>query len=129
MFNKGMLYAMYSQSALLRILDLQRSGQVVEAIRSNDKPLTEWIGSVLNQSNVGDHIQAIVTHHPKALGTDIDWQKVKDLGAVGHYDTEIAKTPVKLGDYITDEWPKAIKGPPIEMLCGEKINTFIRELA
>ena len=89
MFNKGMLYHGHSQG-LIKILDVQRSGQIPEAVLSNA------FGTVAvgysQQPSVSAELHACVTsvkgHCPEAFGEYVDWYKVESLGAVQKYTND-----------------------------------------
>jgi hypothetical protein len=80
-FNKGMLYQMYSPY-LLRLLDVQRSGQIPEAVRS-DLTLMPFVSSELSA-----HINWLCKTFPGKIGTYVDWYVVEALGAVNSYPHE-----------------------------------------
>lgn len=86
MFNKGMLYGMYSSEFKI-ILDVQRSGQVCEGLLEGEysggtqdiKPLLEQ-----GKSDLG-------------LGDYVDWHKVEALGSLQQYPHKKAKQDKKYG--------------------------------
>lgn len=88
-FNKGMLYGHYS-SDLLRILDIQRSGQIPQAVLHDPdiqylvpadlKPMMAWLQK----------------YYPESIGDHVDWFTVEALGSVGKYPKEKAKQ-IELG--------------------------------
>lgn len=90
-FNKGIFYGMYNGSVLLRILDVQRSGQIPQAILSDGqiKPYTNPELSKL----MGE----LRTHFPDDIGPYVDWEVVQALGAVGHYPSDIKAQHAKYG--------------------------------
>lgn len=88
MFNKGMLYHMYSDT-IYRVLDIQRSGQVVEAILNTEL-------KVDTDSELYLMCEAVRSKFPEAIGECVDWIKVKELGAVKSYTDEINKYQKKV---------------------------------
>lgn len=82
-FNKGHLYKHYDAQLLLRVLDIQRSGQIPEGI--------------LHDKYLGDTSETDLTHlmhwlhkrFPNSFGKYVDWMKVKALGGLGNYSGEI----------------------------------------
>jgi hypothetical protein len=79
-YNKGMVYGGYTDT-LVRILDVQRSGQIVEMILS-DPDASEFVPYDLR-----DDAKAFVARHP-AFGHYVDWFQVEALGALHTYPTE-----------------------------------------
>ncbi len=76
MFNKGMLYDSYS-SDFMRILDVQRSGQIPEfAIEYGHGSLTKTQSALFNEAQ---------PHIGNEFGPYVDWYKVEALGSVNHY--------------------------------------------
>ncbi len=91
-FNKPHLgYAHYDMMNLLRILDVQRSGQVPEAILHDTKVRhyadAELIKIVLEASK----------RYTGRIGSYVDWEMVEMLGAVGHYHDDKQKQFEKYG--------------------------------
>lgn len=87
MFNKGMLYEHYGNE-LYRILDVQRSGQIPELI----------LGGTLGtkpSKDVRQALQSLMDAKPNAFASEVDWQQVKDLGALKDYSKEIAAQAAK----------------------------------
>ena len=83
-FNKYEFYAHYDHHGeLQRILDIQRSGQVPEAILT-DKVCAQYADPELKHA-----MGLLHARFPGKLGNYVDWQKVQDLGAIGHYGSEI----------------------------------------
>jgi hypothetical protein len=83
-FNKGHLYGMYNSHKLLRILDIQRSGQIPQAI-ATDSAVAHYAHPDLVKI-----MAALAEHFPEINGV-VDWFKVEALGAVGHYPQEKMK--------------------------------------
>ena len=82
-FNKGSFYGMYS-SALYRLLDVQRSGQIPEAITS-DAALSKFSDPALDE-----YMGTIYSLYGGKLGKFVDWELVEALGAVHKYPKEKA---------------------------------------
>lgn len=82
-FNKGMLYSEYSPT-LIRILDVQRSGQIAEACLSDDeiKPFVS--------DRLVEEIEKFKSRHPGHFGEYVDWYAVEARGAVLLYPEEKA---------------------------------------
>lgn len=118
MFNKGMMYHQYSHE-IYRILDVQRSGQVPEMILNKEC-------KTLCTLDVMTCLQLVRQEKPKAFGTEVDWQMVKDLGALKDYSSEIQKQ--------ADKKPKVTKqGFPIvgqiQIMPGKAAQIFTRKKA
>lgn len=77
-FNKGHLYQMYSAN-LVRILDIQRSGQVPEAIL-HDQKVGAYVDLPLRQV-----MQQVEKMFPGSIKNHVDWYVVEALGAVHKY--------------------------------------------
>lgn len=77
-FNKQMLYEDYSV-ALLRILDVQRGGQIPEMVLT-DSSIGHYVPSGLQSL-----LLKLRERHPGAFGDYIDWYKVEALGALHDY--------------------------------------------
>jgi hypothetical protein len=78
-FNKGMLYA-HNGSYLLRILDVQRSGQIPQMIASKDHAVKSYITPQL--AALHDKLATILGDEFRG---HVDWFKVEALGAQGNY--------------------------------------------
>jgi len=78
-FNKGMFYQHYGDD-IIPILDIQRSGQMLEAIYSKSNRVNPH-----TDSDLAALVKSLKEHCPKAFGDTLDWVKVKALGAVGDY--------------------------------------------
>ncbi len=72
MFNKGMLFANYTDR-LKMILDVQRSGQIVESFL--DPANLNALGNS-NHTSVAVHIAHCKEAFPDAFGKYVDWEKV-----------------------------------------------------
>lgn len=90
-FNKGMLFAGFNTSELLRILDVQRSGQVPQLVHNNeskwatDKQVSKLFS--LCQGTLGSCMEGYV-----------DWFQVEALGAVGNYSSYQKAQTAKYGE-------------------------------
>lgn len=80
-FNKGLLYCKYT-GHLIRLLDIQRAGQIPEAVL-DDTPAMSFAGNQL-QKIMAD----IRDMYPGTIGQYVDWYVVEALGAVGTYNSE-----------------------------------------
>lgn len=78
-FNKGHFYAHHG-SHLLNILDIQRSGQILEAINGSDEFCEEYLNPDLKTM-----AKWVRTRFPDAIGGYVDYYKVEALGALGNY--------------------------------------------
>jgi len=76
-FNKGMLYTGYDSYEIVKILDVQRSGQIPQLVANKESPFI-----------TNDHIQAggDACHILGAcLSGHVDWFMVEDLGSMQKY--------------------------------------------
>jgi hypothetical protein len=80
-FNKSMLYGGYT-AQLVRILDVQRSGQVPALI------MTDHGASPFAPVKLAQWMQALRAWFPDAIGTYVDWYLVEALGSVKKYPDE-----------------------------------------
>ncbi|CAM6004391.1 unnamed protein product [Sphagnum balticum] len=82
-FNKGMLFATQDNAELLKILDVQRAGQIPNLVMFKESTYV-----------TPDHLKTLVMCQ-KALpdfGNEaVNWQKVVDLGAKGSYGVKKSK--------------------------------------
>jgi hypothetical protein len=89
-FNKGMTYHNYDASQIKTILDVQRSGQIPELVKSH---------GMLHSSFVPMEAQAMVATaellFPGVFGTEVDWHKVEVAGSVQKYGHLKAAQPAK----------------------------------
>ncbi len=79
-FNKGMFYGMYTHT-LVRILDIQRSGQIPEAVLHDPQVMQ------FNNSELTQHMSWIRDRFG-SVGEYVDWYVVEALGAVNSYPSE-----------------------------------------
>ncbi len=89
-FNKGMLYGGYGPY-LLRILDVQRSGQMPEAILTDNAIMS------FSTNELSQHMAWLQKRFPDKIGSYVDWYVVEALGAVGHYAGEKKKQVTQHG--------------------------------
>lgn len=79
-FNKGMLYETYNKSAIVKILDVQRSGQIPQLVESKSVHF-------VNSDHDHWHQKAKALLGAK-FGGYVDWYLVEALGSMSHYPTE-----------------------------------------
>lgn len=90
-FNKGIFYSMYNPTAIIRILDVQRSGQIPQAILF-DGHIRSYAGAELIQWMVG-----LKEKFPNDIGDYVDWELVEALGSVNKYEADKQKQWAKYG--------------------------------
>jgi hypothetical protein len=91
-FNKGQLYGMYT-SRLVKILDVQRSGQIPEAVIEGG-----FAKEFANQDpNLLMQMRFLKKTFPDQVGDYVDWFLVESLGAVHTYPDEKAAQEAKYG--------------------------------
>lgn len=81
-FNKGMFYSMYNPAVIVRLLDVQRSGQIPQAV-IHDKPIGGYASPEL-----ADLMAQLKARFPEAIGDYVDWEVVEALGSVSTYPSE-----------------------------------------
>jgi len=81
-FNKSLFYKMYHLDAIIRILDVQRSGQIPEAI------LHDGYIAGYRTPELYNHMLALKERFPDKIGDYVDWDKVEILGSVKKYPEE-----------------------------------------
>ena len=90
-FNKGMLYSMYNKPALMKILDVQRSGQIPQLVldcqpgSSTHSNMSSYISKGLR-----NNMSWLVKEYD--MTETVDWHMVEKLGALGQY-TGAASSP------------------------------------
>jgi hypothetical protein len=89
-FNKGYLYKCYSHT-IIRILDVQRSGQIPSAVLS-DGPIGHFV-----QPGLKAHMQQLMARFPDKIASYVDWMVVEALGSVNHYSSEKQLQQQKFG--------------------------------
>lgn len=101
-FNKGQFYAVYqSDQGVKRILDVQRSGQVPEAVLG-DTYCMQFADNLLSGS-----MSELTKYAAGKIGEYVDWMKVEALGSVKKYPTDIVAQKKKHG--VTPEQKAAIE--------------------
>lgn len=110
-FNKGMLFKHYDGSQLIKILDVQRAGMIPNMVEHNES------------SFVGKQHKSLLAVMRKAIpdiGVEaINWQKVVDLGAVGHYGVKKSKDGLPPGGLPKNEFGETL---PKSILDIDKAN-------
>jgi hypothetical protein len=85
-FNKQMLFMHYSLPELTKILDVQRAGMI-----------PQFVNGCESQFVMAEHtafMQRVKALLPDSFHGPVDWQKVQDLGAVGHYASKKKSKPL-----------------------------------
>lgn len=118
-FNKpNKLFAHFdSHGWLKRILDVQRSGQMVE-MALYDKAVSQFVAS-----DVAASANWIRQEFPGKIGTHVDWYKVEALGALGHYAAEKAQQS------LTPEEKAAIEKQAAEAKAQKEAAEAVAKLA
>ncbi|MCO5157858.1 MAG: hypothetical protein M9945_14110 [Aquamicrobium sp.] len=83
-FNKSHFYGMYTHT-LLRILDVQRSGQIPEAVLA-DPQISKFADAAM-----ASKFKDLKSRFPGAIGDYVDWFVVEALGSVHKYPAEKAQ--------------------------------------
>jgi hypothetical protein len=131
-FNKGMLFGHYSTGGkiLLRILDLQRAGQVPEGVL-HDPSLAHWRSHEL--VGVAQKIKALW-----GCGDYVDWYAVEALGAQQSYPTDkkqqaqLHGEPAHIAELKAQQdaakkaQAEAVKAQYFEVMPGVKIKKVAR---
>lgn len=99
-FNKGILYGMYS-GTLIRILDVQRSGQIPEAILSDSQI------SGYSPPELDIQIDWMTARFQGKIGDYVDWYMVEALGSVHKYPSDKKQQVAEHG--LSDKAPAAEK--------------------
>jgi hypothetical protein len=116
-FNKGMLFATQDNAELLKILDVQRAGQIPNLVMFKESSYV-----------TPDHLKTLVVCQ-KALpdfGNEaVNWQKVVDLGAKGSYGVKKSKAvyPGKAKSILDIENPSKV----FQVNTLEKVKKITRE--
>ena len=112
-FNKGEFYECYdSKYTVLRVLDVQRSGQVPEAVMHDPDSKSYVTPDLL------DTMRQLKKQFPDKIGEYVDWMKVEALGSVGKYPKDIATQKAKHG--LTPEQKAALAKAEAEALAAQK---------
>jgi len=103
-FNKHMLYKNYNGQWLRTILDCQRAGQIPQFVKSG--PNSTYVTNAHVQCSI--RLQVALG---QCMGGKMDWQAVKDAGALGNYDNLIGiGAPVKvMGVDLAKDAPESLK--------------------
>ena len=109
-FDKGHFYQKHSHN-LIRLLDVQRSGQIPEAVLS-DPVLAPYADQELK-----NRLAAIEDHFPGKIKEYVDWNVVEALGSVQKYPKEI-DAQIKLHG-MTPEAKAAIKAAEEAKLAAQ----------
>jgi hypothetical protein len=80
-FNKGMCYDHYG-TELIRILDVQRSGQIPEMV------MYDWAGQQYSDYTLKHLVTKVRGVCPEEFGPEVDWHLVEALGSIGSYGKE-----------------------------------------
>jgi hypothetical protein len=123
MFNKGMLYTIYSPE-FRYLLDTQRSGQMPEHI-------IEYGGAGLSSSQLST-FKTVCAVMPNKFGSYVDWYKVKSLGAIADCTLKIVqqnkkygksnKTVVKVGGKFTEPIGEFQVSPLVSLPIIERVD-------
>ena len=81
-FNKGMLYGMYDAHLIIKLLDVQRSGQIPQAVLHDDAI------SLYADVNLAGWMKQLKERFPDQIGDYVDWEVVEALGSVKKYPVE-----------------------------------------
>jgi hypothetical protein len=90
-FNKQEFYAVYSKPHLQRLLDIQRSGQIPQAV------LTDSNVKVYAEPELQSLMLQLKKQFPDKIGDYVDWEVVEALGSVQKYPQEKAAQFAKWG--------------------------------
>ena len=87
-FNKGMLYSVYDKSSILRILDVQRAGQIpnllTDCLVNGTTCLESYVSDTLRQ-----YYKNVSLVYPDLVKDPVKYTTVAKLGAIGVYVSEI----------------------------------------
>lgn len=83
-FNKGMLFKNYSGSNLIKILDVQRSGQIPQLIAHHYSEFNQFINTEMQQ-----YVENF-SKLDSGFGGRVDWTQVKNVHGQACYAAEIA---------------------------------------
>lgn len=100
-FNKGMLYKGYNSYEILKVLDVQRSGQIPELVLD-----PEDYSSFVSKDHKKTATEILEILGSSFCGEYLDWVKVKELGAIGNYTDYIKLQELKYGVSKFKEEPK-----------------------
>lgn len=133
-FNKGMLYTSFSSSNLNRILDIQRSGQIPQAILHS-------ISTPDVQPQMEEYVQAFIKLSKESFGT-VDWKRVKNIKGKAVYTSEISQQnnaengidtisemKVKVAGIKQAKEQKEFKNSNVEIMSGVYVKKSERSLS
>jgi hypothetical protein len=108
-FNKGCIYIEHSDERLKMVLDVQRSGQVPQLVlKRGDYGMYQYVNE--DMAKRAGWLQA---KFPASCTGDVDWIKVKALGAIGDYshiiEEQKKKDPAYLAKMKAEQEEKAAK--------------------
>lgn len=86
-FNKGFMFTSVGQGTLIKILDVQRSGQMPEYVLEGVSSLGDT-----QTTELKDYISQV--QPLQAFNTEVDWELVNTLGSVGKYLVKAKPKPV-----------------------------------
>ncbi len=81
-FNKGHFYHVYNGEIIIKLLDVQRSGQIPEMI------LYHTLSSNYANAALKEKMQFLDARFPGKIGKYVDWYAVEALGSVNSYHNE-----------------------------------------
>jgi hypothetical protein len=84
-FNKGMLYNSPG-AGFIKLLDCQRAGVIPQYLAENP-----------SMTGIADDVQYVKLLKPNLISGKVDWQMVKNLGAVGDHVPKAKKTAAPYG--------------------------------
>lgn len=127
MFNKGMMYTMYTKPGFMTILDVQRSGQIIELVKTRQQ--YPFMGFKLDP--LAKVVDEAYSRLPGEFGAYVDWQKVEDLGSLSKYPQFKAKQPAKPVEPVVEYYmgKKAEKIGKFTVTDGEEVAVFSRSVA
>lgn len=122
-FNKGMCYHQYDgQTEFLKILDIQRSGQMPEAVRF-DPFIKQYV-----ENDLGTIVAKVMTLFPDEFGPEVCYFKVKALGGIGDYQYEMSKQKIKPPPPVIKVAGGTVIGK-LQVFPGQSVNIIKRETA
>lgn len=114
MFNKDMLYSHYNTEEFIKILDVQRSGQVPEMVLNNEVAVSYIDDEVRTLA------QLVQKEVPNAFGTYVDWYKVEKLGSMKKYPAQKKMQVKKYGEPPKEpEKPVKVEGTPFKAMPSD----------
>lgn len=130
MFNKGMIYLGYT-GYFLMVLDLQRSGQICEALIDNTLE-SRYTGSFhhLKKKSFESLLKTVADAKQQGIefGQYVDWFKVESLGSVQKYTKEKLEQKKKYGvqeKILIDGQPATVSGE-FKIAPNQTVNIYKR---